>query len=137
MTLTPVAEANLTDLWLAAEGIAVSGELVRSGRRSLYVWLAWASPCAGVVLAAAFWAVAANEHGMRGERPSGVLLCYVAIAAAGAAGALAGAVSLFGVRSWRDALVIIPGAITAVAFNTSLTFMALYAYALVGRNLGG
>ena len=103
----------------------------------MYLWAAWASPSAGVVLAVTFWLLAPNEQGVRGERPPAVLLFYGILTVGSAACGLAGAVGFFGIRSWRDAWSIIPGALLGVCINGSLTLMALYAYALVGRNLGG
>jgi hypothetical protein len=107
------------------------------GRQSLYLWSAWTSPVAGGVLAVTFWLFAAHHQGVRGERPPAVLLVYGVHIAASAAAGLAGAVGFFGIRSWRDARSIIPGALLGVGINGCLTLLALYGYALVGRNLGG
>ncbi len=41
------------------------------------------------------------------------------------------------IRSWRNALFIIPGALVGICINGFNAFMCLYAYALVGRNMGG
>jgi hypothetical protein len=120
------------------EDECTAGSVASGGRcRSLYFWLAWASPAAGVVLAVILTLFAANQQGVRGERPPAVLLFYGVLSAAGAAGGLAGVVAFFGIRSWRGARSIIPGALLGVCINGCITLMALYAHALVGQNLGG
>jgi hypothetical protein len=108
-----------------------------SGGRPIYVWAAWASPSAGVVIAIALWALVVNHPGARGERPPAVLLLYVVLLLASATGGLAGVISLFGIRSWRNALSIVPGSLLGIGINGYLAFVCLVAYTLEGRNLGG
>lgn len=107
------------------------------GSRSVYVMAAWASPLAAAVIAAVFWLWIANHEGMRGERPPAVLLFYVILLSASVVGELAGVFSLFGIRSWRNALSIIPSALLGICGNGFNAFWCLFAYGLEGRNLGG
>jgi uncharacterized membrane protein len=107
------------------------------GGLPFYVWAAWTSPAAGVVVAATLWALMVNHQGARGERPPAVLLVYVLLLLASTAGGLAGVISLFGVRSWRNALSIIPGAVLGICLNGYLAVVCLLGYALEGKNLGG
>src|SRR4051794_38404733 len=80
------------------------------GGRRFYVVAAWASPAVAMVLALAFWLWVMNHEGRRGDRPTAALLFYLFVFAASTVGGLAGAVSLFGIRSWWHALLILPGA---------------------------
>lgn len=82
------------------------------GRR--HVAAAWVSPLTAVGISAAllFWFT--THHGRVGERPTAVLLLYLALALASALGGLAGLIGLLGVRSRRDALAIIPGALLGI-----------------------
>jgi hypothetical protein len=107
------------------------------GGRPFFVWVAWPSSAAGVLVAAALWTLVVNHHSARGERPPAVLLFYVVLLLASTAGGLAGVVSLFGVRSWRTALSIIPGAVLGICLNGYLALVCLLAYALEGKNPGG
>jgi hypothetical protein len=106
------------------------------GRR-FYVLAAWASLFAAVVISVVFWLQGVHHAGTRGERPPAVLLFYLFLFLVSAAGGLAGVISLFGIRSWRNALIIIPGALLGICINGFNAFMCLFAYALEGRNIGG
>jgi hypothetical protein len=117
-------------------GAAPNASQRPAGRR-LYVVAAWASPAVALVLALAFWLWSMNHQGQRGDRSTAALLFYLFVFAASTAGGLAGAVSLFGIRSWRHALLILPGAALGVCANGYLAVIGLLSYALEGRNLGG
>jgi hypothetical protein len=69
--------------------------------------------------------------------PPTVLLFYVVLLLASAAAGPAGVISFFGIRSRRDALSIIPGALLGICINGCVVFMCMAAYLLEGRNLGG
>jgi uncharacterized membrane protein len=103
------------------------------GRR-FFLWTAWASPLAALVIAVVLWVWFANHQGKRGERQPAVLVFYLILLGASAAGALTGIVSLLGIRSWRSALYIVPGALLGIGINA---FPSFYAHALDGVNLGG
>jgi hypothetical protein len=106
-------------------------------RRRICMVSAWASPSAGVVIASVLWVWTEYHHGVRGERPPAVLLFYVVLLLASAAAGLAGVMSFFGIRSGRDALSIIPGALLGLCINGCVVFVCLLGYLLEGRNLGG
>ncbi len=106
------------------------------GRR-IYVVAAWASPLAAVVISVVLWQWFVNHLGTRGERAPAVLLFYLFLLLASVAGGLAGVISLFGIRSRRNALCIIPGALLGICANGCNAFMCLLAYALEGRNMAG
>jgi len=104
----------------------------------MYVKAAWASPLVAVLIAAVFWLWVANHTGGgRGVRPPAVLGFYLSLALASVLGGVAGVFGLFGIRSGRDALVIIPGALLGVCINGFNAFWCLFAYGLEGMNLGG
>jgi hypothetical protein len=105
--------------------------------RPIYVWAAWASPSVGVAIFVALWVLIVNHQGARGERPPAVLLFYVVLLLSSAAGGLAGVISLFGIRSWRNALSIIPGALLGICINGCLALMCLVRYAYEGTHPGG
>lgn len=106
------------------------------GRRS-FVVAAWASPFSAIVISLVLWAWFANHIGTRGERPSAVLIFYLVLLGVSALGGLAGVISLFGIRSWRNAMVIVPGALVGLGISGCNAFVCLMSYALEGRNLGG
>jgi len=106
------------------------------GRR-IYFGAAWASALTAVVISVAMWVWFMNHHGTRGERSPAVLLFYLTLLSVSALGALAGLFSLFGTRSWRHALVILPGALLGICVSGNNAVLCLLAYALEGRNLGG
>jgi hypothetical protein len=106
------------------------------GRR-IYVLAAWASPFAAVVFFTVFWLWGVNHEGRRGERPPAALLFYLLLLSASAVGGLAGVISLFGIRSWRHALLIIPGALLGIFLNGCIALFCYLAYALEGINPGG
>lgn len=107
------------------------------GSKSKYFMAAWASPLVAAAIATVFWLWVANHEGRRGERLPAVLLFYLILLLASAMGGLAGIFSLFGIRSWRNALSIIPGALLGIGINSFNAFWCLFAYGLEGRNLGG
>jgi hypothetical protein len=108
--------------------------------RPIYVWAAWASPSAGVAIFVALWVLNVIEQGARGKLPPAVLLLSVVLLfLSSVAGGLAGVISLFGIRSWRNALSIIPGALLGICINGFLALICLVmcAYAYQGRPPGG
>ncbi len=107
------------------------------GGRPIFVLMAWASPSAGVGIAIAFWELSVNYPRAQFERPPALLVLYVVLVLANAAGGLVGAISLFGIRSWRNALSIIPGAVLGISINGLLAFLCLLAYEFEGKKLGG
>ncbi len=87
--------------------------------RCNYILAAWASLCAGVVNFAAFaWIIHHTETyggiGLSGSRGTIVFLLFLLVSAAGG---IAGVISLFGIRSWPNALFIIPGALFGILIN--------------------
>jgi hypothetical protein len=106
-------------------------------KRSAYVFVAWASPCVGVAISVAFWVWTVNHVGTRGERASTVLLLYLILLLASLAGVLAAVISLFGIRSRWNALLIVPGALLGTCLNGYNAAMWFLSYALEGRNPGG
>jgi lipopolysaccharide export LptBFGC system permease protein LptF len=123
---------------LAVEGIELEKDTDQrwKGRR-IYVLAAWASPLAAVVISVVLWLWFVNHVGTRGERAPAVLLFYLFLLVSSAAGGLAGIISLFGIRSWGNAVLIVPGALLGICINGCNALMCLYAYALEGRNMGG
>ena len=105
--------------------------------RRIYIVAAWASLLVAIVISIVMWQWIVNHEGSRGERAPAVLLFYLVLLLVSVVGGLAAAISLFGVRSWRNALLIIPGALLAVCINAYNAFICLLAYALEGSNLGG
>jgi hypothetical protein len=105
--------------------------------RRIYVSTAWASLLAGVLISSVFWLWIVHHEGRRGERPSGALLFYIVLLLASVLSGLAGILGLFGIRSGRDALLILPGGLSGIAINGYNIVMCLLAYALEGGNLGG
>jgi hypothetical protein len=135
-----VVYAILAFVILFKNGVAFAQpcEIDQGGnRRRIFMVSAWASPSVGVVIASVFWLWTEYHHGVRGERPPAVLLFYVVLLLASAAAGLAGVISLFGIRSWRDALSIIPGALLGICINGCVVLMCMLGYLLAGRNLGG
>jgi hypothetical protein len=116
--------------------MATNTDLPSKGRR-IYVFAAWASPLAALAIAGVFWLWIASHQGTRGERQPAVLLFYVILLAASALAGLAGVFGLFGIRSWSNALLIVPGTLLGVGLSGCNIVMCLLAYALEGRNLGG
>jgi hypothetical protein len=106
------------------------------GRR-IYVLAAWASPLAAVVFIVVFWLWGVNHEGKRGERPPAALLFYLLLLSASAGGGLAGVISLFGIRSWRHALCILPGALLGIFLNGCVALFCYLGYRLEGVNPGG
>jgi uncharacterized membrane protein len=109
----------------------------QSKGQRIYVAAAWASPFSAVVISVALWLWSVNHQGTRGERSPAVLGFYLVLLVVSALVGLAGLISLVGIRSWRNALVIIPGALLGIGVSTSNALMCLLAYALEGKNLGG
>src|SRR5262245_158250 len=109
----------------------------KQDRRRWPVLAAWGSLIAAVVILFVDWQFETRYLGTRGERPPMVLFFYLALVFASAVGGLAGVISLFGVRSWRNALVILPAALLGIVLNGYGVFLSLLGYALLGRNLGG
>ena len=105
--------------------------------RRIYVFTAWASVALAIVISVALLLLIATHQGKRGERPTAVLLFDLFLLLASMVGGLMGIYSLFGIRSWRNALVIIPGAVLGIGINVCNAFFSFFAYALEGRNLGG
>ncbi len=93
--------------------------------RCNYVLAAWASLCVGVVSFASLglWGLyyglnhmdGINRGGM-GDELVGAAVCLVLLLVS-AAGGFAGVRSLFGIRSWWNALFIIPGALFGILIN--------------------
>jgi hypothetical protein len=109
----------------------------RGKARRVYVLAAWGSPLAGAVASVVLWQWIVNHSGVRGERPPGALLFDLLLLAMSVAGGLAGLLSLLGIRSWRSALVILPGALLGVCVNTGCALYALLAFAYEGVNPAG
>jgi len=98
----------------------------RSKSRCNYILAAWASLCAGVVNFAAFaWIINHPDGSMRNGRGTVVFLVFLLTSAAGG---FAGVRSLFGIRSWWNALFIIPGALFGILING---WMGLACFALL------
>jgi hypothetical protein len=113
-------------------------EIEKSGEaRRMYVLAAWGSPLAGAVVAVVLWQWIVNHVGVRGERPPGVVLLYLILLAISVAAGLAGLLSLLGIRSWRSALVLIPGALLGVFVNAGTAFYAVLAFVFEGVNPAG
>ena len=66
-----------------------------------------------------------------------MLIFYLVLLAVSAIATLAGIASFFGIRSGRDALILVPGALLGIVSNAYLTVLCLFCYLLEGRNLGG
>lgn len=105
--------------------------------RRIFILVAWISAAAGIVVSIAAWLWTMNHQGTRGQRPTAALAIDLTLLAASVLGCVASAVSLMGVRSWREARIIVPGALLGLALNCCNAFFALLSYALEGRNLGG
>jgi len=103
----------------------------------MYVATAWASLLSSVVISLVLWALLANHQGTRGERPPEILLLDIGLLLISALGCLAGLFSLVGVRSWRDAMIIVPAALLGIGVSGCNLFVSLMSYLLEGRNLGG
>src|SRR5437868_1287403 len=103
----------------------------------IYVMAAWASPFTAVVISVALWLWFVNHQGTRGERSPAALLFYLTLFLVSTLGGLAGFIGLIGVRSWRNALLIIPGALLGICISGYNALMCFLAYALEGKNLGG
>lgn len=78
-----------------------------------------------------------NHQGTRGQRPTAALAIDLTLLAASLLGCVMSVFSLFGIRSWRDARIILPGALLGLALNCCNAFFAQLSYALEGRNIGG
>jgi len=80
-----------------------------------YVLAAWASLCVGVVscAGAVLWGLSQVDKVVQ-EKGTAVFLVLVLLSAAGG---FAGVSSLFGIRSWRDALLNIPVALIGILMN--------------------
>jgi hypothetical protein len=90
-----------------------------------YGWAAWGSAFSPVAL----WGmVVAAPH------PISTGLFAVTLLF-GLAGLLAAALSLFGIRSWRSALIIIPGAVLGVWLNGYLAFLSVFAIGMSGKRI--
>lgn len=85
--------------------------------RRVYVVTAWGSWFVAVVVAVVLHLWFDQHHGMRGERDSGVLLVYLLLLVASVVAFFAACISLVGVRSWRSAAVILPGALLGIGLN--------------------
>jgi uncharacterized membrane protein len=109
---------------------------IDKGRR-IYVLAAWGSPLAAVVISVVLWLWSVNHEGMRGDRATGVLLFYLILLCASGVGGLAALFGLFGIRSWRNALVIITVALLGIGINGVNVLMCLLSYAYEGRNPSG
>ena len=104
------------------------GDAGQSGvGRPIYVWSAWASPIVGVAVFVALW-VLLNQLVATGERRP----LFVVLLLTSAAGGLAGVIGLSGIRSRRDALTIIPGALLGICINGCIGLMCLACYAYEG-----
>jgi|SRR5580698_8620970 hypothetical protein len=105
--------------------------------RTVYVVTAWASSLVAVLISVVFWIWVTNHVGMRGQRSRGVLLFSLVLLLTSVAGVLAAAISLFGIRSRRSALLIVPGALLGICINGYNAVMWFLAYALEGTNPSG
>jgi hypothetical protein len=103
----------------------------------IYVLAAWTSPLIAAVISLILWQWFVHHEGRRGEQATGVLVFYLFLLLTSALGGLAAVSSFFGIRSWRNALSIVPGALLGICINGYNAVMCLLAYALEGRNLGG
>ncbi len=109
-------------------GMEKNAEQRWKSRRN-YVLTAWASLWAGVVNSAAFaWIIHHTETyggiGLSGSRGTVVFLVFLLMSG----GRFRGGKDLFGIRSWWNALFIIPGALFGILING---FMALACFALL------
>jgi hypothetical protein len=114
-----------------------TGGTEMNGSMARYVYAAWGSVLVAGVVAAVGWIWIANHQGTRGERLPAVLGFYLALLAVSVAGMLAALYGLFGIRSRRSALIIIPGSLLGICGNGFNAFFCLLAYSLEGMNLGG
>jgi hypothetical protein len=106
--------------------------------RRIYVLAAWASPFVAIVISVTLWVwIVHLDEGKIGERAPGVLLLYLILLLASGVGGLAAVFSLFGIRSWRNAANIIPGALLGICINGVNIVVCLLAYAYEGRNPSG
>jgi hypothetical protein len=122
----------------ATEHTGMSGHTGQGpGSGSRYGTVAWSSALTAVVIAAVVWLWIVIHQGKRGERPGAVLLFYLILLLASAVAGLAGVFSLFGIRSWRNALSIVPGALLGISINSFNAVLCYYAHALEGTNPGG
>jgi len=106
--------------------------------RRIYVLLAWGSPASAAMVVLVLWLWFGYIHeGHRGVRADSVLAFYLMLLAVNAIASLAGMASVFGIRSWRGALIIVPGAILGVISNLYLVVVCLMCYLLEGKNMSG
>jgi hypothetical protein len=103
--------------------------------RPIYVWAAWASPSSGATIALALWVMTERPPFAPGEGPVADSIIWLGLLLASVAGVLAGVISLFGIRSRRHALSIIPGALLGICSNGFLAFVCLLAYTFAGKNM--
>jgi hypothetical protein len=100
--------------------------------RPIYVWAAWASPSVAAVISVVLWLWIENHQGVAGQRAPAVVLFYVLLLLASAAAGLAAVIGLVGIRSKRNALNIIPGALLGICINSANAFFCVLAYAFEG-----
>jgi hypothetical protein len=108
-------------------------EPAQDGGRPIYFWAAWASPSVAAVISLVFWLWLRNHAGVRGEKPLSAMLFYVLLFLASAVGGVTAVISLFGIRSPRNALNIIPGALLGICINGANTSYCCLAYLFEGR----
>ena len=111
--------------------------VVPNRRRRWPVVAAWGSAAVALAVGLTLWAWLSSHSGTRGVRPPGTVTVYLSLFAVSVAGLMAGVVSLFGIRSWRTAWIVVPGAILGVGANACVSVLCLLAYAYEGVNPGG
>jgi hypothetical protein len=113
---------------------SVAAQKHERGRK--YLLLAWGSLAASLlVLVTLLLCLLPHESGRSGgERPAAVLVFYVLMDLLSVGGVVAGIWSLFGIRSWRTALLIVPGALAGICMGG---FNALICFVGVERSLQG
>jgi hypothetical protein len=116
----------------------MSGQTDQGGGDSFrQVVAAQVSALAALALAALLWTFLLLHDFRKGERPPAVLLFYVAILLANAAGALAGVYSLFGIRSWWTARSILPWALLGMGLNAFNACCCWLYFVFEGANFQG
>ena len=103
-----------------------------TNRRSMPAWAAWVSPAVGSILCLALWIWMRNHQSVRGERPPAVAVFCLIVAAGSLVGGAAAVFGLFGIRSSRSALNIVPGSLLGLCINGINLSWTLVAYLFEG-----
>jgi len=111
--------------------------------RHIYVLAAWASPAVAAISCFVLWSQKLFEAVQlaRGVLPTqaahwshGAQLFNLCLLCASILAGLAAVISVFGIRSWRNAASIIPAALLGVCMNGTILFLTAYGLALDGRH---